>query len=147
MATGRTLADRVWEKVEVHGLDECWPFVGSRNEHGYGGTCLNGKHLKAHRAVFLLTRGYLPPVVRHRCDNPPCCNPTHLQGGSMSDNTQDMLARGRHFTPFGWAREDHPSTKYSADIVAAVKADLRSHRVIAAAYGMSKTHVTRIKRK
>ena len=31
----RPLADRFWEKVDVHGPDECWPWKAS-NVKGYG---------------------------------------------------------------------------------------------------------------
>jgi hypothetical protein len=31
----------------------------------------------------------------HSCDNPPCCNPTHLFEGSTLDNIRDAAAKGR----------------------------------------------------
>ena len=48
-----------------------------------------------HRIVFHAIYGYLPEVVRHRCDNPPCYNPAHLLPGTMADNSRDMVDRGR----------------------------------------------------
>jgi hypothetical protein len=40
--------------------------------------------------------GFLPPVVRHSCDNPPCCNPAHLLSGTTLENNRDTFERGRH---------------------------------------------------
>jgi hypothetical protein len=34
-------------------------------------------------------------VVMHRCDNPKCINPGHLEIGTQAQNQADMAARGR----------------------------------------------------
>lgn len=112
MTRRRPLSDRLWPKVDRRGPDECWPFTGSRNEHGYGlirGE--DGKLVKAHRAAYELTHGPLPAgvVLRHSCDNPPCCNPAHGVPGTQADNVADMIARGRM----------HPTEKRRAVAVAA----------------------------
>ncbi len=31
----------------------------------------------------------------HRCDNPRCVNPTHLQWGTFQENTEDCRRKGR----------------------------------------------------
>lgn len=56
---------------------------------------------KTHRVSYFLTHGHLPPaplVIRHTCDNPPCCNPAHLVPGTYQDNARDCVERGRHPT-------------------------------------------------
>lgn len=32
----------------------------------------------------------------HRCDNPPCIEPTHLRSGTVQDNNRDRDLKGRH---------------------------------------------------
>lgn len=103
----RPLAERFWEKVELRGSDECWPWKGSCNEHGYGqllGT--EGRLEKASRLALMLV-GADPAgwFVLHSCDNPPCVNPTHLFLGTQRDNMRDAAAKGRIRNQFTeWSR-------------------------------------------
>lgn len=48
--------------------------------------------------MYEAARGPIPPgmVVRHRCDNPACVNPAHLEVGTHADNRADCVARNRH---------------------------------------------------
>lgn len=34
--------------------------------------------------------------VMHLCNNPPCCNPAHLELGTYAENMQYCVASGRH---------------------------------------------------
>jgi hypothetical protein len=77
---------------------ECWPWKGGMNNKGYGKFKFLGKTVSAHRIAFLFEYGYLPKKpheVCHTCDNPPCCNPTHLFEGTRSDNMRDCVKKGR----------------------------------------------------
>lgn len=94
---GAERASRFWGHVDRRGRDECWPWLRSPN-HGYGRfkiARLTSAH--AHRIVWALEHGRDPGelVVRHRCDNPICCNPAHLELGTHADNMADKVARGR----------------------------------------------------
>lgn len=55
----------------------------------------------AHVIAWALAHGRWPrpqEVVRHACDNRPCCNPAHLVVGSAKDNARDAYERGRNST-------------------------------------------------
>lgn len=88
---------RFWSKVNVRGAAECWPWKAGRFSTGYGAFVFRGKVRHAPRVAFEFATGIDPgnALVRHRCDNPLCCNPAHLELGSHSDNMRDMAERGR----------------------------------------------------
>lgn len=82
-----------WSYVYKPSKRECWVWTGKRNRDGYG---LWGRKY-AHRASMEIDGQ--PPgkaFVLHRCDNPPCVNPTHLYLGTPQDNMRDAIARGLH---------------------------------------------------
>ena len=64
---------------------------------GYGRAAVRKKTETAHRVAYRLANGEIPPgmVVRHMCDNPPCCNPHHLLIGTARDNAMDRVERDR----------------------------------------------------
>ena len=77
--------------------DGCWLWTGATASYGYGKMMLDGETVRAHRAAYLLLVGPIPDglYVLHRCDVRRCVNPAHLFLGTPSDNTKDMLAKGR----------------------------------------------------
>lgn len=109
-----SLEIRFWAKVDKSdGPDACWPWTAYRNPDGYGSIGTGGnKSERAHRVAYRLQVGKLAPDdhVLHKCDNPPCCNGSHLFIGNQADNVRDMVAKGRRRGPFG---EDHPSAQLS----------------------------------
>jgi hypothetical protein len=86
------------------GPDECWPWTDRNDKDGYGKFVIQGRDVRTHRVAFLLANGTIDPrrLVRHVCDNPPCCNPAHLLQGTAKQNTGDMFKRGR--APIGERR-------------------------------------------
>ena len=97
-----SLTARFWKRVDKRGPDDCWPWVGSVDGGGYG-TIFNrlGKpHApeKTHRVSWEIANGRSVPSgvhVCHKCDNPPCCNPSHLFLGTATENALDREQKGR----------------------------------------------------
>ena len=80
----RPLKDRLWEKIEVRGSDECWPWLGAHGNHTRQPTISNrGQQLTAYRVVFEDSYGPLEKDewVLHTCDDRFCMNPRHMYVG------------------------------------------------------------------
>lgn len=88
---------RFWSYVEIAAPDACWLWSLTKSTGGYGQISFARKNRKAHRVAYFLHYGVDPEskLVCHRCDNPPCCNPSHLFLGTEKDNTQDAKRKGR----------------------------------------------------
>lgn len=97
MSIPYAITKRFWNKVSINTPDQCWEWQGSRRGDGYGQLYALGKHHAAHRFSHYLATLEKPPVVRHKCDNRTCVNPHHLEGGTQSQNMQDVVERGRHY--------------------------------------------------
>lgn len=91
------LEERFWSKVACGKPGECWPWLGGTNNCGYGTFSVDGRTQRAHRFVYVLTWGDVPPglCVCHCCDNPRCVNPHHLWLGTRYANMRDCAAKGR----------------------------------------------------
>ncbi len=79
--------------------DSCLEWPRSRLEFGYGRVYVPdvGRVVYAHILAYGLKVRPIPPGLKvlHKCDNPPCFRPNHLFTGTMKDNMQDCLAKGR----------------------------------------------------
>jgi hypothetical protein len=85
-----------WRHVAVGLPDECWEWKAHKNR-GYGYFYFANKNQRAHRVMWQIMFGKIPGglIVRHKCDNPACVNPSHLVLGTQKDNVHDMFERGR----------------------------------------------------
>lgn len=136
------------ERLAFHGWEVtpsgCHEWQGSATDDGYGTIRFEGQLWLAHRLSYVAANGPIPDgrVVRHRCDNPPCINPEHLLLGSIAENVDDCVRRGRK------ARGERVSTHKVTDAeVLAIQAASREGakaRELALKYGVSKSHITRI---
>jgi DNA-binding CsgD family transcriptional regulator len=91
------LRERFWSRVDMSaGPDGCWLWTGARHRFGYGVVGISGrKTTTAHRLSLQWATGEVGEIAMHKCDNPPCVNPAHLQWGTQLDNMSDAAAKGR----------------------------------------------------
>lgn len=89
---------RFWDKVNINEENDCWNWTRQLDNYSYGRFQYNGSSELAHRVAYLLWYEELPEglLVLHKCDNPPCVNPSHLFLGTDNDNNKDMAAKGRN---------------------------------------------------
>lgn len=86
-----------WARVSTDGLDVCWPWMRCCTRSGYGQVRFSKQRYRTSRLAYCFTRGEVPEDthVLHSCDNPPCCNPTHLFSGNHQANMTDAVNKGR----------------------------------------------------
>lgn len=79
------------------GKRACWIWEKMVTKKGYGTVTYHQKHMRAHRVAYILFRGEIPEgmLVCHKCDNPSCCNPSHLFLGTNADNMKDRDRKKR----------------------------------------------------
>lgn len=87
---------------------KCWNWIGAMdgeprdggNPRGrYGRFAIDGySKVGAHRASYLLFKGEIPAGMQvcHSCDNQACVNPDHLWIGTLQQNMDDQVAKGRN---------------------------------------------------
>ena len=142
-------AETFWNHVAVGAPDECWEWTGARS-NGYGSLRWGGRTTLAHRVAKTLSSGPIPAgmVVCHRCDNPPCVNPGHLFVGTYSDNSSDMVAKGRNVFTVRYGVETY-NAKLTDEIVAEAVAAVRageSRRSVSRRLGINKGCLSRMVR-
>lgn len=85
--------NRFWNKVQK--TDTCWIWTAT-TRNGYGMFRLNGTIVSAHRFSFAYHNNKnIDLIIRHKCDNPPCVNPEHLEEGTYKQNLTDSIERNR----------------------------------------------------
>lgn len=118
------LATRFWSKVDRRGDDECWPWMGAKNENGYGMLSMPSKKnprvystARAHRLAYELTSGREIPRGREidhtchslqsdctlgaACPHRACCNPRHMEVTTKRRNLARRRSRERTHCPQG----------------------------------------------
>lgn len=133
------------ELVKFHGWEVmdtgCWEYRGNiRSSGGYGRVTQRGKALVVTRVVYSEWVGPIPEghLIRHKCDNPPCINPDHLETGTVRDNTRDMFERGRARPPRGEMQKHSILTEQTVREIRAMWSDGgKTQREMAEMFGVS----------
>ncbi len=73
--------------------DHCWIWTGHIKSTGYGIACVRNKRILAHRLVYEIFVGPLPPhlYILHgnTCHSRACVNPAHVRLGTHIENMHD----------------------------------------------------------
>jgi hypothetical protein len=136
-----------WQKLKFHGwtevlrvpeLGECWE--SRAPEKGpYRYVSSRAVPLSAHRVSYEHHKGPIPEgmLVRHRCDNPPCVNPEHLEVGTPLENMMDAVQRNRHA---------HTLSEAQVREIKAKLADNHQMKPLAREYGVTRSTIRKIAR-
>lgn len=114
----------------------CWEVISHKckDRYGYSRVVINKKKTPLHRWMWEFFWKLTIPrnhVVMHQCDNPSCCNPSHLHIGTYQENMTDKMNKNRCV----------PRKVYSKSlktkILALIKDGKMTYAQIANKYGMS----------
>lgn len=131
---------KFWSKVQIGQPDQCWPWIGAKS-NGYG----IFEKIKTHRIAYMLAKGPIPVglMVRHTCDNRPCCNPAHLLTGTNADNHRDACERRRWL--YGLRNGNAKLTDEQVDYIRS-NPDRHTQRALANEFGVAESTISYIRR-
>ena len=127
----------VFRHIDMGDDNECWEWKGKVNaKDGRPYFTVDGKRRPSYAYVYESFTGSKVKegeMVRHKCDNPTCCNPHHLDIGNHQDNMDDMKERGRHGLP-----------KIVVRAILRLRSEGRTQQEIADLYGISRETISAI---
>lgn len=164
MALGRKpLTDEVIQAREIRRFTgkvlalkeaDCWPWqAGFSGLYGTFRVRVNGrwKDDGAHRVAWRLAFGDIPDGlwVLHNCDNPACCNPSHLFLGTQQVNIQDAVNKGRNRGGSRKGSQNHASKLKESDVVCIrehIALGILDQHEIGALFNVTNVVISQIKR-
>ena len=135
-------------------MENCIEFQGSKDKDGYGRERIDSKLFRAHRLAYCKSKNIDIKeidglVVMHICDNPPCVNPEHLKLGTVKDNVDDMMKKGRHRINPNTKGETNGRAKITSEDVFKIReaVKFKTQTEVARLFLISNQHVSRIVRR
>ncbi len=86
---------RLWKNIDKRSNSECWNWKRGKSL-GYGELNVNQRPTGTHRLAWISINGKIKNGlhVLHKCNNPSCCNPSHLYLGTNVENARDRVLAG-----------------------------------------------------
>jgi predicted transcriptional regulator len=149
------LKERLLGRIEKDPSTGCWNWIGTFNNCGYGQIAgeIDGvryakpkQNMLAHRASYIIYHGPIEDglIIRHKCDNPACINPDHLEAGTYSDNSTDTVVRMRmNHNPNTGAK--HHMAQLTDEQVKQILESDDSYEQLVQKFGVSKVVLQRLK--
>ena len=136
---------RFFAKVTVTpSLEDCWPWCGYIfPDTGYGRFSVGRSFIFSHRFCYTVFHGPIAAnlVVRHKCDNRRCVNPTHLETGTSQDNVRDRVIRGRSAV----GSKNGRAKLTEEQVLEIIRSD-ESHAALARRYSIDPNVIAKIRR-
>lgn len=83
-------SSRIWKYIWPDLCTQCWLWIGSCKDTGYGQIHQYGKPRPAHRVVYEAVKGDIPEGMQldHLCRVRHCVNPDHLEPVTNQENAR-----------------------------------------------------------
>ncbi|WAX26266.1 hypothetical protein [Ralstonia phage p2106] len=121
-------------------MTPCITTGGYHNKDGYSIFRLGATVVKGHRVSYCVRHccsleSIKGLVIRHKCDNPACVNPDHLEVGTHADNVADRQKRKRQAVKVPHEALESIRSRYASG---------ERQSVLAAEFGINQSQVSLI---
>lgn len=145
MSTNLAPQERFWKKV--HKSSYCWLWTASKDKDGYGTIKIDYVQYLAHRVSYVWEYGTIPEGMNilHKCDNPSCVRPSHLEAGTQIKNILDAYIKGRKYPQAGILNGHAKLTDEEVAEIRELVVNGVKQTEIAARFGIDNSYVSHLK--